>query len=322
MIYKRQIKREYYLILLGFFGIFYMESLMFYGLTGETFFRITASQEYLAQADQSYNFFNRLSFSGLFHYPHLLLTNHLISYFFIIFLVFAIPYFISFRKKEDTMFLWLIPLLLYLSFGSSSFLTYTPFKAEIRYLEIIVMPLILILVSSFSIKKREWYRSFGINYLTEGEPLQKTKILILVVLFLTSIGAIYLNKDRGVLDDLRYMYSYVVEQSGNLPLNDGFLMYTDSRTIKAINYINGYKNNLNLKNYPSDMSNIKYSYILINNDMINKLGNKITLPKETKNPPNNWRILKEVGIKENKIVLYYTEKESQMCGVIQTVKYQ
>ena len=108
-IFKKRIKKEYFFVPLGFLAIFAVEVLVFYVSTGDPFFRIFASQQYLAKVIESYGYFGRLSFPlGLLHYPYMFLTDNLISYFYI-FIFIAIGYCLVYKKREAyNMLFWLI----------------------------------------------------------------------------------------------------------------------------------------------------------------------------------------------------------------------
>ena len=190
VLYNKRIKKEYFLVIMGFAIVFAIESSIFYLLTGDPIFRIHASQEYLVEAVIEHNYFGRLEFPwGLFHYPYVILTSPLISYFYILIAV-AISYIlINSKKNAFSMVFWFLGLLLYLSFGSSSFFDYTPFKATERYLAVITIPGILLLAFFFQEKK-----PFAVKY---------AKTFILALLLLISIISISVRDDRNVLGDLK-----------------------------------------------------------------------------------------------------------------------
>ena len=288
VLYKKRIKKEYFLIALGFLIIFAIELLAFYLLTGDPLFRSTASQQYLLEASIIHNYFNRLYFpTGLFHYPYIILTTNIISYFYV-FIFIAIGYCLIHRKKETyIMQLWFISLLLYLSFGSASLSHYIPFRAVDRYLTIITIPGIILL-------------SF---FLTEKKTFIKKVIMpaALIILLLTSILAIHGYEGRNSLENLKEIKPYLEKLDKTI--------YIDTRSIKVLDYISEYKNTINLKAYPIDLMNIKDAYIVINRDIIKreKEANKNTkFPEEVDNPPENWITIEEIGKDdENKIIIYY-----------------
>jgi len=288
IIYKKRIKREYFLVPLGVILIFLVESLIFFSLTGDPLYRTHVSQQYLEEVAIKHNFYGRLDFpTGLLHYPYMILTNNLVSYFYI-FIFIAIIYFVIKRKEKSFIPLfWFIPLLLYLSFGSGSLTQYVPLIAKDRYLSIISIPGIL-LITLFLLEKKRLIRKY----------LLPTVLVILLFLSLISISS---HKDRNLLNNLREAYP-IIE-------NIDKTVYIDDRSIKAINYISKYKNKVNFKEYPNDLKNIKDSFIVINADMIRRLkeANKNReFPKEINNPPNSWIIIKEIGKGKNRVTVYYS----------------
>lgn len=284
--YKGKIRKAHLLVPLGVLAVIITESLIFLNLTGNQLFRFHASQQYLADAVAKYNYFGRLDFpTGLFHYPWLFLTNSLLVYFYIpifIALIYAII-----KKKRDAYItiMWIIPLLSYISFGSTSLAHYIPFIAKDRYTSIITTPAILLL-------------SF---LLSEKKPMVKRLAPILVILLLSiSIVTVYLREDRNLLANLRQAYPELESLNKTV--------YTDSRSIQALNYISGFKNLLGLKEFPENFDAIEDSYVMVNRHMIRNLkeANKnIKFPDEIKSIPKEWEVIKELGSSEkDKIVIY------------------
>src|SRR3989338_842916 len=287
-IFKKRIKKEYFFVPLGFLAIFAVDVLVFYVSTGDPFFRIFASQQYLAKVIESYGYFGRLSFPlGLLHYPYMFLTDNLISYFYI-FIFIAIGYCLVYKKREAyNMLFWLIPSLLYLSFGSSSISQYIPFNATSRYLSIITIPGILLL-------------SF---FLTEKNELIKKLFMpiALILLLFASLGSLYLYGERNILGNLKD--SYPILEKLDKPI------FIDGRSITALDYISKYKNDINPKEYPDDLTKIKDAYVIINRDMIKRLEDahkQTKFKKEVHNPPESWIVVKEIGEDDkSKVVIYY-----------------
>ena len=289
IVYKREIKKEYFFVSLGVLIVFAVEFLILYILIGNPFYRFTTVQDFLLDAYVKVDYFGRLKFpQGLLHYPYVILTDAIISYFYI-FIVIAIVYLLSIRKKDSySLLFWFIPLLLYLSFGSASLFRYLPFKADPRYLSVITLPGIL-LISLFLLEKKN--------------IIKKIMPAFLAILIIASIGTIYSNKDRNLLKDLREIYPFLAKLDKTV--------YMDKRSIQTLEYISGYKNNVKAVDYPKEVSDIKNSYIVVNKWMIRNLkesNRKLEFPMEIDNPPKNWKIMKEIGKdKENKIIIYYTQ---------------
>lgn len=286
IVYKRKIKREYFLVPLGVLIIFAIESLLFFPLANDLFFRFHTSQKYLNEASSSHNYFGRLDFpTGLLHYPWLFLASPLLSFFYIPVFI-AIIYFLFYKRKRLSkeiwiLLLWLIPLLLYLSFGSSSLTDYIPFRAVDRYTSIITLPAILILAF----------------FLSENRFPKKITHLTMIVLLVSSIAAIYSREDRNLLYDLKSTYPFI----DNLKKP----IYTDERSITALDYISGFDNSLNLKKYPESLASLQDSYILINAGMIKNLraaNPNRQFPPEIDRPLERWSLIK-TG--KNEIRIYY-----------------
>ncbi len=288
ILYKRKVKKEYFLVPAGVLMVFIFEALIFFNLTQDFLFRVHASQDYLAKASLIRNYFGRLDFpTGLFHYPWLFLTNSLLVFFYI-FILSAVIYYIVFRKKETyTLLFWFIPLLLYLSFGSSSLSQYIPLSAVDRYTSIIAMPGILLL--SFFLAGKKW-------------NMKSAPFLIVAFLFITSITSVYIREDRNQLKELRLAYDHIK----NL---DKKTVYIDDRSAEVLSYIAKYEDKFEVVAYPTDLSKIEDSYIMINKKMIKGLkdANKNRIfPDEIENPPKKWELTDEIGSNdEDKIIIYY-----------------
>ena len=287
-IFKRKIKADYFVTAAGFLAMFAFEFLMMYKLTGDPFFRFTSVQDNLLEAYKSFNYFGRLAFpQGLFHYPYIILTNSLISYFYILIFI-SIAYFIIIKRKEAYLLVfWFIPLLLYLSFGSASFTNYLPFRAEPRYLSVITMPGIVLLASFLTEKKR-----FIRRIVT---PLS------LAVLLITSITASYAHMGNDAVDTLRALQPYLKDLKKP--------MYIDDRSKLVLEYLSGYNNEINVTAYPNKINNISDAYVIVNKAMIRHLreANKNTkFPVEIDSPPKRWKIVREVGkVDGDNAIVYY-----------------
>ncbi|MEK6950006.1 MAG: glycosyltransferase family 39 protein, partial [Nanoarchaeota archaeon] len=196
IIYKKKIKKEYFLVPLGVILVFALESLIFFSLTNDALFRFNASQKYLRESVIAHNYFGRLDFpTGLFHYPWLFLTNNLLAFFYIPVFVSALYLFFYRRKESILLLLWLIPLLLYLSFGSSSLTEYLPFKAADRYTEIFTIPAIMLLAF----------------FLAEKDIFVKKWVapLIMAFLLVSSAAAVYMREDRSLLAGLKELHTFI-----------------------------------------------------------------------------------------------------------------
>ena len=169
---------------------------------------------------------------------------------------------------------------------------YAPFVAVSRYLAYVSIPGILILSA----------------FLNEKTKVIRKIILPFAVIFLlfVSIGAVYTDDSRQLLASLKDTYSFI-------KLFDN-PVYTDSRSIWALNYISGFDNKLNLislEDNPQNIKNIKNAYVIINNDMINNLidaGYDLKFVDEISEIPQNWKLIKEIGTGKNKLIRIYSVK--------------
>ncbi len=288
LICKKKLKREYFLVPLGVIIIFALESLVFLSLTGDLLFRFHASQGYLSEASASYNYFGRLDFPmGLFHYPWLFATNTLISLFYIPIFI-AIAYLVIYKRKEFSkentiILLWLIPLLLYLSFGSSSLSQYIPFRAVDRYTSIFTIPAILLLAVFMA-----EYLSKISRWIIPG---------FMVILLSASVLAVFIREDRNLLSGLREVSPFVERLDKEV--------YIDDRSLKALGYISEYTLGQKIEPYPKSLSELRGSYAVINRKMIENLiaaDSRREFPEEIKNIPNSW--IKVYADEESRIEVY------------------
>jgi len=174
----------------------------------------------------------------------------------------------------------MLPLLLYLSFGSGSFSQYAPFLAKDRYLSIISIPAILLLSLFFSEKVK---------------MIQKNAPVVLAVLFVLSIFSIYSHQDRHLLSDLATVYPSL--ENIDKPI------YADYRTIKALNYLSGFEPKQNLIAYSPSLD-VKDSYVLVNYPMIERLKQANpdrSFPPEIGDVPDSWTMIKQ----SNQVVVYF-----------------
>ena len=286
IIYKRKIKKKYFLVPIGVLSAVILESLLFLSLTGDILFRFHTSQSYLQEAVIGHNYFGRLDFPlGLFHYPYLILTSNLLNSFYILIFISILYCILKKERKAYPLMLWFIPLLLYLSFGSASLTSYIPFRAVDRYLSIINVAGIL-LIAFFLYEKRGLFKKFALH-------------LTLSLLLISSVMSLASRNDGDLLDGLRELSPFLKQTSKPI--------YIDDRSIKVLEYLSSFNSNIDLRVYPKNFEQIKAAYIVINKEMIKNLmeANKNRkFPEEIENPPKDWIKIKEF---EDKITIYYIE---------------
>lgn len=285
IIYKKKIKPQYFMVPLGILIVASLEMMIFTNMTGNPFFRFTESQKYLYESYVIHNYFGRLDFPrGLFHYPWMFLTNNLVSVFYT--LTFASAAYFIFSKKKETysLLIWLLPVLLYLSFGSSSLTNYTPFLAMGRYTTITTIPAMLL--SAYFLRQSGFVKSRSlISY-------------ALVTLLVASTAIVYFHGARDQLASLRELNAAIPKLQKTV--------YLDERSIKSLDYLSKYEGNQKLNVYPRDMSKISNAYVVINREMIRNVREAnptMVFPAEIENPPSGWQLIMELGAKE-KISVY------------------
>ncbi len=298
-LFYKKIRLNYLFILLGFMILFIMESSFFYAKTGDFAFRLNTSGQSYVQAMQDGNYYGRDSFPQLlFHFPYIIFTHNNFGFFYV-FIFIALFYLVYFRKKESYPFaIWFATLLIYLSVGTSSFSKYVPFSGTPRYLMIITFPAILLLA----------------YFLLDKEPIIRKVIMpsVVLILFVTSIGFIYLDGSRHPIDNLKSINTYIENQDKPI--------YTDKRSKVVLEYLSGYKNVINLKEYSIkkeernkeevDLNSIRDSYVLVNHKMLKEISEahpsvEYSFPEEINNPPENWVMIKKVGKGSESTLLYY-----------------
>lgn len=297
-IYNRKIKSSYLYIALGFVLIFAVELLYFYKSTGNPFYRYYSIGSDVTRVVGTENYGRGSLPFSLFHYPYILFTDMLLGLFYPFILIATAYCIIQKRKETYSLLFWFVPLLLYTSFGSASFTSYVPIPAIARYLFIINIPAILLLS----------------YFLAQEDELIKNILMpsILVLLFATSIGFIYISEHRHAIDNEKAAYEYLK----NKPDKN---IYTDHRTIRVFNYLSGFKaeNIVSFNTYhylrlgeAMELSKVKNSYIVVNwklIDFFTESKKGIKFPDEIYNIPENWELKKENGKGKDRIEIYYAK---------------
>ena len=288
VVYQRKIRMDYAFVVAGFLFILAMEMAFFYAHTGNIFYRFSSLDNYYLEAAKSHNFFGRLAFPGFFlAWPYVIFTDINTGYFYF-FISMAVIYFIIHRKREtDYLIMWISLVLLYFVFGSTSLKTYAPLLAVNRYLSYATFPGILLL-ACFLAEKQKIIRKFLLPF-------------AVIFLFCTSLGAVYLDPNRHSLYQERKLYESI--KTIDKPI------YSDSRTIRVMDYVSSYNNNLNFVDLENNSKNIHGAYVIIDNKIINALiaaGNNLQYLKDIDFQSRSWTKFKEIGKNpDDKIILYY-----------------
>lgn len=294
VIYSRKFKPSYSIIALSFFAVTALEMAFFHFFAGDALFRYHSLTGYLQDAIQFHQYYGRLKFLNYFAaWPFVIFGNIQIGYFYAFISLAAVYWLLHRSRNTNYMLIWLLSFLFYITFGTASLSRYAPFVAVSRYLAYVSIPGILILSA----------------FLNDNTKLIRKIMLPFAVIFLlfVSVGAVYTDDSRQLLAGLKDTYSFI--KLFDKPI------YTDSRSIWALNYISGFNNELNLINLeddPQNIKNIKNAYVIINNDMINNLidvGYELKFVDELGKIPPNWKLIKEIGTDKNKIIRIYNVKQ-------------
>ena len=202
---------------------------------------------------------------------------------FFIFIFLAFVYF-AFNRKDNSnlLLIWIIPLMLYLNFGTLSIKNYIPIPITVKFLSIIMFPSILLLAQFLSLE----------------EKIIKKFLMpsVLALLFFSSLGFIYLSDERAIISEIKQAYSFVKNDNGQ--------GYTDERTKMVFDYLSGFElkenfkqfNSFNLyskneKNTLADLKNLHNSLVIVNSGMIKGLPilyKGIKFPEQIANIPKQW----------------------------------
>ena len=302
-IYKRKLTKYYILILIGIVLLLLLEFWNASALTGNPFYRHTQieSEEVNYLMETYSNYFTPSGMvSRLFlQWPYFML--HDIHYgLFFVFVFIALCYFFANRKESSNILLiWIIPLMAYLNFGTLSTKSYIPIPITAKFLSVIMFPSILMLA----------------NFLgQEGKVLKKNiASSILILLFFSSMGFIYLSDERTIINDVKESYNFLK--------NENKMIYADERTKMVFDYLSGFENEnkfnafnkfdlfaKNEKNILTDLKDKHDAIVVVNYAMINglpKLYRDIRFPEFATNPPRQWQLVKEFGSGDKKILIYY-----------------
>lgn len=296
-LFYRKFKLNYFLIFAGFMVAFLAEAYIFFINTGDFLYRLNSLNSYYPTVVEYDRFFGRGSFPfSLLNFPYIMFTSIEFGIFYPFILTAAFYCIRSKNRRAYPFIIWFSALILYLSFGSVSIVKYLPFAAISRYLMVITFPSIILLAVFLSDK----------NAITR-------KILfpsILAMLFVTSMGFIYLNKDaRHSIDNARKIHAQI--ESLGKPV------YTDYRSKLLLEYLSGYTDK-NIREFihvednktinDVDLASVKDSYIWIDRKLIKNLLDPhpfIEFSKEVSNPPKNWVVVKKISNEDGDAILYY-----------------
>ncbi|MEW6609506.1 MAG: glycosyltransferase family 39 protein [bacterium] len=293
ILYKRKIKINYFLVPLGFLLIVGLELTLYYFQIGDYFYRHHKIYE---RWPSSRDDINILRGSNWVIEPLLMLTTNQEFGLFYYFILPIIVYLLFKRdKKVNILLCWLIPCFLYLFYGSVSLFYYLPTERDERYTSIITLSALLIL-AYFLVRKMN----------------KKFLVSSIILLFLTSIGAVYVDNSR--IQDYVYRETYTFYK--NHPNSN---LIVDSFNYFSILFYTEFKTNPNLKVfYPDDvakksdvakdikklypdveeifdLNKVHNTYVSIDMNYINQIPLKAKLVKTIEKPQRFYYILLEKG---------------------------
>ena len=301
--YKKNFKSLHF-FLMGLLLIMAAESLAYFFINGNPFFRFHAITSSYGNVMAVFNYYgNTTILQRLFLvFPYMLLRDVNFGFFYA-FGFMALLYLIIYREKESyNVLIWFVPLFLYIYLGTMSIKTYLPFIPSPRFLSLLTLPLVVMLAV----------------FICDNDKAIKKAIApsLLILLFVSSIGLALINSDRFQTKNARLAYEFVKAQ--NNPV------YSDERTTRIFEFLSGYKSSNFLPFHKYDYLNpyspsknvfvlnlkkLNSSYVVLNNNMLRVLPtiyHDMEFPEEAHDIPKNWKLVKEFGKNEDKISVYFT----------------
>ena len=280
---------------LGFFLVFLFEPIYFLLLAGDPFVRYATIDGDWADIVLQTNQYGRGNFpSGWFHYFYFMVTDPLINLFYFFGLIAALHAIVNRRKETVELFLWIIPIVAYISFGTVSFSQYVLIPAASRFLAIITIPLLLLIAC----------------FLAEKDKIMRQVIMpgVLIVLVIGSLSGIALSSDRHVKDDTEKVLDYLHQA-------EAFPLITDQRTVNTLSFLSRFELKKDVKVFDSyecdktkreEVQFSSGSYVLINHEFLSYADKKLCahIPSEISSTPSGWKLVKEMKGK-NRIDIYY-----------------
>ncbi len=284
LLWKKSWKMEFFAVGAGVGVFFVVECIALFALMGDPLYKYTTVQEFIKESSIMYNYYGRLDFpEGIFHYPYLMLTEHTLLYLYL-FIFVSLWYHLQTRKEGALALLcWFIPLTLYLSFGSSSFSSYTPFVGKDRYLTIVTIPGALLVASMLSQKEH---------------VIRKVLLpSVLAILLVGSLGTTLIRDDRKELEFLSQAVEYLD--------SNGYSAYADYRSALASDYITKFSGENPIAEYPQMLRNGEY--VVVNSGVLlryREANTYIDVPQEILHPPKEWKLIREFGSGERKVSIF------------------
>ncbi len=286
--YTRKMSRSYAFVLIGFLLLFSLESVRYFGTSGDLLLRLKVVDAHYSGPDSSYN-------TDLNFYPNLMLNKGPQSIYGIFFYAFFISaaYFLWKRNKStDILLIMFFSFFLYLQFGSRSFHEYMPIHKLDRLLSVLSVPMMLTISAFLCMLSNKKESPRFVLAVLMGTALSLTSLFYTYNIhqsfmepmidqkdiYLFSLNSI--NKtiyaDRGTAAYLRFQYRF--EKDGMImPLSD-----------------------------VAQLDELRDSYVVVN-------GTRGVIETDTehrylRNPPSNWLLIKEFSNANQKIFSTFNPK--------------
>ena len=305
-VYKRKFKLEYFLMGIGIISSVFAVAVFSYYDVNDAFYQYKAHEgqevEYMRKFYPNYFTTEGITKRIFLLLPYILFTDQNYGLFFIFVAIGTLYLIIKKRKEAYVPIIWMAILALYLNFGTVSLKEYVPFPITVRFLALITIPSLLVLAYFLSIV-----------------PMKNLSLCIVMLLLLTSMFFSYSLQKKNEPRNLKLAYSFLVAKNDNKPI------YTDERSSRLLDYLYGYKNGDKIIKFNEyeyydyeiadrnikilNLKSINDSYIIVNYGMINGLRavyKDMKFPEEALNPPQNWKIEKQFGSDDDKLMIYST----------------
>ncbi len=273
-----EIRKAYLLVALGFVTILCLEGILYLITNNNPLLRLHSETGHYIPTLAGVN-------RDLNYYPKTLLNQNsdyfnFFGYFFYFVVAASIYIIVRWKKKAFILLVWLIPVLLYMQYGTMNPFEYTLIQRIWRFLTIITIPASLI-VSFLLLENRLPFRRI---------------ILTMSVLFLLLTSIYYIEKIstymNEAMSDFRLTADYLKKQEEKN-------IYADRDTLGKLDFFLGYERTEYLKDVAKirNPKAIKDSYVVVGASRgyveVPRLRN--TLPEFIWNPPPNWNLVKVIN---------------------------
>lgn len=272
------IRRAYLLVALGFVTILFLEGILY---------QITNNDFLLRFHTETGHYTSTLLgvTRDINYYPNVLLTKNsdhfnLFGYLFYFVLLSILYIILTWKKRAFILLAWLIPVLLYMQYGSMNVYEYVLMHRIWRFLNIITIPSALITA----------------YFLIQNKIPFKKVILVLSIGFLFITSLYYIDKITTYMNGAMLDYRITANYLKDYPDKD---IYADPDTIGKLDFLLGYERRENLKNIENikNPKDIRNSFVVVDasRGYVEVPELRDTLPKFLWNPPPNWNLVQVVN---------------------------